>query len=87
MTIMLPSGEMAMSMIGHPDARNYTAQVDILTDGNRRTMSAGGLVNQHRGVRRKRQYRDGNRSRQSYGALAPRPVVAYIIYHHGEVCC
>src|SRR5205823_5205694 len=32
--------------IGHPDARNYTLEADLMSDGNRRTMSAVGLVNE-----------------------------------------
>jgi len=32
--------------IGHPDARNYTLEADVMSDGNRRTMSSVGLVNQ-----------------------------------------
>ena len=45
-TIDMPLFQRTMSMIGHPDMRNYTAQVDIRTDGNRRMMSSAGLVNQ-----------------------------------------
>lgn len=36
----------AMSFIGLPDAKNYTMQADIMTDGNRRTRSTAGLINQ-----------------------------------------
>ena len=32
--------------IGHPDSKNYTLEADVMTDGNRRTMSSVGLVNQ-----------------------------------------
>lgn len=35
-----------MSFIGHPDLRNYTAQIDVMSDGNRRMMSTAGLINQ-----------------------------------------
>jgi len=35
-----------MSFTGHPDMSNYTAQIDIMSDGNRRIMSTGGVVNQ-----------------------------------------
>lgn len=35
-----------MSLIGHPMMSNYTVQVDVCTDGNRRMMSSGGVVNQ-----------------------------------------
>jgi hypothetical protein len=31
---------------GHPDLRNYTAEADVLTEGNKRKMSEVGLVNQ-----------------------------------------
>jgi len=41
-----PLFQRAMTMIGHPEMSNYTMQVDILTDGNRRTRSSAGLVNQ-----------------------------------------
>lgn len=34
------------AFIGHPDARNYTFQADVMSDGNRRTMSTVGLINQ-----------------------------------------
>lgn len=45
-TLANPLFQRTMSMIGHPDESNYTMQADILTDGNRRTKSTGGLVNQ-----------------------------------------
>jgi outer membrane protein assembly factor BamB len=32
---------------GHPDAKNYTLEADLMADGNRRTMSSVGLINQH----------------------------------------
>ena len=35
-----------MTIIGHPKMSNYTAKVDIRSDGNRRSMSTAGLVNQ-----------------------------------------
>lgn len=35
-----------MTTIGHPESRNYTMQVDIMSDGNRRMMSSAGVVNQ-----------------------------------------
>ena len=45
-TIKNPLFQRTMSYIGHPDDRDYTIQVDILTDGNRRGKSSAGLVNQ-----------------------------------------
>ncbi|MHC4895813.1 MAG: outer membrane protein assembly factor BamB family protein [Planctomycetota bacterium] len=45
-TLDRPLFQRTMSMIGHPDMANYTVQVDILSDGNRRMMSSGGVVNQ-----------------------------------------
>lgn len=35
-----------ITTIGHPESRNYTMEVDIMSDGNRRLMSSGGVVNQ-----------------------------------------
>ncbi|MEM7307791.1 MAG: PQQ-binding-like beta-propeller repeat protein [Planctomycetota bacterium] len=34
------------SLFGHPDMSNYTVQVDVMTDGNRRSMSTAGVLNQ-----------------------------------------
>ncbi len=36
----------SLSFIGHPDSSNYTAQADVMTDGNRRIKSVVGLINQ-----------------------------------------
>ena len=36
----------SMVFIGHPDDRNYTIAVDVMSDGNRRIMSSAGVVNQ-----------------------------------------
>ncbi|MFT7485256.1 MAG: outer membrane protein assembly factor BamB, partial [Candidatus Paceibacteria bacterium] len=41
-----PLFQRTMSLIGHPDDSNYTAQADVMTEGNRRSMSSIGLVNQ-----------------------------------------
>ena len=41
-----PLFQRTMSLFGHPDDANYTFQADVMTDGNRRTMSTPGLVNQ-----------------------------------------
>ena len=41
-----PLFQRTLSPIGHHTQKNYTAQVDIMTDGNRRSMSTAGLVNQ-----------------------------------------
>jgi hypothetical protein len=35
-----------MSLFGHPADRNYTMTMDVMTEGNRRMMSAPGMVNQ-----------------------------------------
>jgi outer membrane protein assembly factor BamB len=37
----------ATVFMGHPDERNYTMEADVRTDGNRRSKSSVGLVNQH----------------------------------------
>ncbi len=34
----------SMIFTGHPDDRDYTVQADIMSDGNRRMMSAGGVI-------------------------------------------
>ncbi|HCP36940.1 MAG TPA: hypothetical protein DIT98_03800 [Verrucomicrobiales bacterium] len=36
----------ATSFIGHPDSSNYTLEVDVMTDGNRRMKSNVGVINQ-----------------------------------------
>lgn len=36
----------AMSFIAAPDLQNYTVEADVMTDGNRRTSSIVGLINQ-----------------------------------------
>jgi hypothetical protein len=36
----------ALVFIGTPDAKNYTAEADVMADGNDRTMSTVGLINQ-----------------------------------------
>jgi outer membrane protein assembly factor BamB len=41
-----PLFQRTMSFIGHPDDSGYTAQIDFLSDGNRRSMCAIGMVNQ-----------------------------------------
>lgn len=41
-----PLFQRAMGFSGHPDMSDYTVTVDIMTDGNRRSMSAAGVVNQ-----------------------------------------
>lgn len=45
-TLDRPLFQRTMSLIGHPDSSNYTMSVDIMSDGNRRSMSSGGVVNQ-----------------------------------------
>ncbi len=36
----------ATVFFGHPDEKNYTFEADVMSDGNRRTMSTVGLINQ-----------------------------------------
>ncbi|MGC4044553.1 MAG: PQQ-binding-like beta-propeller repeat protein [Armatimonas sp.] len=36
----------ATVFFGHPQERNYTLEADVMTDGNRRTLSSVGLINQ-----------------------------------------
>jgi len=36
----------ATVFFGHPDDKNYTFEADVMTDGNRRTMSTVGVINQ-----------------------------------------
>jgi outer membrane protein assembly factor BamB len=36
----------ATVFFGHPDDKNYTFEADVMSDGNRRTLSSVGLVNQ-----------------------------------------
>lgn len=36
----------ATVFFGHPDEKNYTMEADVMSDGNRRTMSSVGLINQ-----------------------------------------
>jgi outer membrane protein assembly factor BamB len=41
-----PLFQRTMSLLGHPSETNYTMQADIRSDGNRRTLSSGGVINQ-----------------------------------------
>ncbi|MCZ6836454.1 MAG: hypothetical protein O7G85_11825, partial [Planctomycetota bacterium] len=45
-TISNPLFQRTMGFFGDPDQSNYTMQIDVMTDGNRRIMSAAGVVNQ-----------------------------------------
>jgi outer membrane protein assembly factor BamB len=36
----------ATVFFGHPETKNYTLEADVMSDGNRRTMSTVGLINQ-----------------------------------------
>ena len=36
----------ATVFLGHPDEKNYTFEADVMSDGNRRTMSSVGVINQ-----------------------------------------
>ncbi|MCB9891427.1 MAG: PQQ-binding-like beta-propeller repeat protein [Planctomycetes bacterium] len=41
-----PLFQRCMSFFGSPDMKNYTVQVDVMTDGNRRIKSSAGVINQ-----------------------------------------
>ena len=45
-TLDNPIFQRTISLIGHPRMSNYTVQADLLADGNRRSMSSVGVVNQ-----------------------------------------
>jgi hypothetical protein len=45
-TLDNPLFQRVTSTFGHPDSSNYTVQVDIKTDGSRRSLSSAGVVNQ-----------------------------------------
>jgi outer membrane protein assembly factor BamB len=45
-TLDVPLFQRALGFIGHPEMSNYTMQVDILSDGNRRIISTAGVVHQ-----------------------------------------
>jgi outer membrane protein assembly factor BamB len=45
-TLNNPLFQRAMGSIGHPASSNYTMLVDIRSDGNKRTLSSAGVVNQ-----------------------------------------
>lgn len=45
-TLDIPLFMRTVSPIGAPDMSNYTMQADVSSDGNRRTMSAVGVINQ-----------------------------------------
>ena len=45
-TLNVPLFQRALGFIGHPLMSNYTMQVDILSDGNRRIISTAGVVHQ-----------------------------------------
>lgn len=45
-TLDNPLFQRTMTFIGHPDSTNYTMQADVMSDGNRRTISAPGLIHQ-----------------------------------------
>ncbi len=45
-TLTNPLFQRAMGFMGHPQMANYTVQVDVRTEGNRRSMSSAGVVNQ-----------------------------------------
>ena len=45
-TIVNPLFQRATALLGTPDMSDYTMRVDIMSEGNRRTMSTAGVVNQ-----------------------------------------
>ena len=45
-TLTNPLFQRSMGFIGHPEMSNYTIQADLMSEGNRRTMSPVGVVNQ-----------------------------------------
>ncbi|MHC5028362.1 MAG: hypothetical protein ACYTGR_16545, partial [Planctomycetota bacterium] len=51
-TLDRPLFQRTQCFIGHPGLHDYTAQVDIRTDGNRRSMSSAGIINQRYIIRR-----------------------------------
>ena len=42
----IPLFQRATGLLGVPEMSNYTMQVDIMTDGNRRTLCDAGVINQ-----------------------------------------
>ena len=48
-----PLFQRTMSLCGHPSDANYTMQVDVMSDGNRRTLSTVGVVHQRYLIRLK----------------------------------
>ena len=45
-TLNIPLFQRTMGFVGHPDTANVTVRADVMSDGNRRTLGAVGLVNQ-----------------------------------------
>ena len=45
-TLHTPLFQRAITFFGHPEASDYTMQLDIRTDGNRRTKSTAGVIHQ-----------------------------------------
>lgn len=45
-TLDNPLFQRSSAFFGHPDQTDYTMRCDIMTDGNRRTMSSAGLIHQ-----------------------------------------
>jgi outer membrane protein assembly factor BamB len=41
-----PLFQRTITLIGHPDDRNYTVQADLLLEGNRRGLTSAGVINQ-----------------------------------------
>jgi outer membrane protein assembly factor BamB len=45
-TLGNPLFQRTITLMGHPEQSNYTVQIDMRTDGNRRTLSTAGVINQ-----------------------------------------
>ena len=53
-----PLFQRTISFIGHPNTSNYTMKVDVMTDGNRRSMSSAGVIHQRYQISLKGNYRE-----------------------------
>jgi len=45
-TLDVPLFQRSMGFVGHPAMRDYTMRVDVMSEGNRRSMSSAGVVHQ-----------------------------------------
>lgn len=57
-TLTNPLFQRSQLFFGHPDARDYTMQVDVYADGNRRSMASGGVIHQRYLVELKGNYQE-----------------------------